>query len=147
VETISRLEPWWVTGLVDGEGTFTYSRTNNSVALYFGLKLTAADSEIVHRVADYFRVGRIYEVKARAPTGNGGATKSATYYRVQRHDELPIITEHFDTYPLQSKKRDAYKIWRAMVDIKREFRGRNREVLQELCLALSAAQPRNQSWR
>jgi hypothetical protein len=147
METVSRLDPWWVTGLIDGEGTFTFSRHNNSVSLYFGLKLTAADSEIVHRVAEFFGVGRIYEVKARAPKGNGGATKTATYYRVQRHDELPIVTNHFDTYPLQSKKREAYKIWRGMVEIKREFRGRNAEALKELCLVLSAAQPRNQSWR
>ena len=58
-----------------------------------------------------------------------------------------MVTEHFDRYPLQSQKREAYKIWRGMVDIKRLFRGRNKEALNELALALSAVQPRNQSWR
>src|SRR6266540_3811771 len=33
------LNPWYVTGLVEGEGTFTYSRSGSHLALYFAVKL------------------------------------------------------------------------------------------------------------
>jgi len=117
------------------------------MAVVFAIKLTGADRPIVERVQQFFGVGRIYQVAARSPTSNSGATKTAAYYRVNRHDELPRITEHFDAYPLQSSKANSFKIWRAMVTLKREFRGRNKEALEELALALSASQPRNQSVR
>lgn len=149
METISErpLNPWWITGLVDGEGTFTFNRNGRQMAIVFAVKLTGVDRPIVERIQEYFGVGRLYRVAARAPTENAGATKTAAYYRVNRHDELPRIVEHFDTYPLQSYKANSYKIWKAMVTLKREFRGRNHAALAELALALSASQPRNQSWR
>lgn len=146
--TISEaLDPWWVTGLVDGEGTFTFNRNGRQMAIVFAIKLTGVDRPIVERIQEFFGVGRLYRVAARVPTENSGATKSAAYYRVNRHDELPRIVEHFDAYPLQSYKANSFKIWKGMVTIKRDFRGRNHAALEELALALSASQPRNQSWR
>ncbi|MBA3451565.1 MAG: hypothetical protein H0T42_00545 [Deltaproteobacteria bacterium] len=132
---------------MDGEGSFTYNRNGAQLAVIFALRLTAIDRPIVERVQDFFGVGKIYTAKARFPTANRGATKTSAYFRVLRHDELPRIVEHFDSYPLQSYKANSFKIWRGMVAIKREFRVRNREALEELALALSASQPRNQSWR
>src|SRR3954454_4331406 len=49
METFSRgtspapLDPWYVTGFVEGEGAFTYSRSGKQLALYFGLKLSRDD--------------------------------------------------------------------------------------------------------
>lgn len=148
METFSRgtIDPWWVTGFCDGEASFTFSRSNANVALYFAVKLTATDTPILVRLQEYFGVGKIYNVKARAPSGKGGATKTASLYRVTKHDELPYVTRHFDAYPLQTQKTAAYKIWRAMVDIKTTYRGREGEVLKELAYRLSDVQARNQSW-
>lgn len=147
METVSTLDPWWVTGFCDGEASFTFSRSSAQVALYFAVKLIASDRPVLERLQDYFRCGKIYRVAPASARANSGFSKTALLFRVTRHDELPMVTEHFDRYPLQSQKREAYKIWRGMVDIKRLFRGRNKEALNELALALSAVQPRNQSWR
>ncbi|MBA3459508.1 MAG: hypothetical protein H0T46_06080 [Deltaproteobacteria bacterium] len=149
METFSRgtLDPWWVTGFCDGEASFTFSRSNANVSLYFAVKLTATDEPILLRLQDYFGVGKIYNVRARAPTERAGATKTASLYRVTKHDELPLVTRHFDAYPLQTEKAGAYKIWRAMVEIKATYRGRDGEALKELAYSLSAAQARNRSWR
>jgi hypothetical protein len=150
VETLSagNIDPWWVTGFCDGEASFTYSRSSRQIALYFAVKLIASDRPVLERLQAYFGCGSLYHV---APTParnhNSGFSKTATLFRVTRHDDLPRVTDHFDQYPLQSQKLQAYKIWKGMVEIKRLFRGRNREALQELALALSAIQPRNQSWR
>ncbi len=149
METFSRgtLDPWWVTGFCDGECSFTFSRSNSNVSLYFAVKLTATDRPLLVRLQDFFGVGKIYEVKARAPTGKGGATKTASLFRVTRHDELPAVTNHFDRYPIQGEKAAAYRIWRAMVEIKTTFRGREGEALKELAYTLSALQARSRTWR
>src|SRR5688572_5929773 len=99
------LDPWYVTGLAEGEGTFTFSRSGPHLALYFGLKLTGADRKVLQGIQDYFKVGSLYAVKARAPSSvRQGFTKSATYFRVTRLDELPQVISHFTRYPMHGCK-------------------------------------------
>ena len=148
VETFScgTLDPHWVTGFTDGEGTFTYSRSGRQMALYFALKLSAVDGPTLEEIQTYFGgIGRIYDVKS--PRDNSGATKSAKYYRVSHRDELAVIVDHFDRYPLRTRKRDSYEIWRMMVLLKRKFRAPDREQLDELATKLSSLSVRNQPWR
>jgi hypothetical protein len=153
VETFSRgtLDPWYITGFADGEGSFTFSRSGNQIAIYFAIKLVATDEPLLEAVRAFFGVGKIYRVKARSPSqgaGNGGATKTASMYRVTRHDELPRVMAHFDEYPLQGEKRFGYAVWREMVVLKKLFRhGANREMLDDLAIKLSSLAPRNQPWR
>ena len=148
MESLRALDPWYVTGFTDGEGSFTFSRSSAQMALYFSIKLVATELPLLESIQRFFGVGTIYAVKARAPIAAGaGAAKSASLYRVTRHDELDRVTDHFNEYPLRGKKAESYKIWRAMVALKRDFRGRNKADLEELALALSATQPRNQPWR
>jgi len=145
VETFSRgtLDPHYVTGFTDGEGTFTYSRSGQQLALYFAIKLTALDEPILQEIQTYFGgAGRIYDVKARAPS-----TKSAKYFRISHRDELPVVLDHFDRYPLRTNKREGYEVWRLMVLLKRKFRNPDREMLDQLAMQLSALSPRNQPWR
>jgi hypothetical protein len=150
VETFSRetLDPHYVTGFTDGEGAFTYSRSGNQLALYYALKLTATDLPILEEIQMFFGgIGRIYDVKARAPGPRSGATKSAKYYRVSHRDELAVIVDHFDRYPLRTTKRSVYEVWRLMVLLKRKFRQPDRNMLDQLAAQLSSLSPRNQPWR
>lgn len=153
METFSRgtLDPWYVTGFADGEGSFTFSRSGKQIAVYFAVKLVATDEPLLKSLQDFFGVGKIYSVRARSPSqgaGMGGATKTASMYRVTRHDELPQVVAHFDRYPLQGEKRFAYAIWREMAVLKTMFRkGADREVLDDLALKLSSLARRNQVWR
>lgn len=99
-------------------------------------------------IQDYFGgIGRIYDVQARAPGPRSGATKSAKYYRVSRRDELVFVVDHFDRYPLRTRKRDCYEVWRQMVLLKQKFRDPDREALDALATQLSALTVRNQPWR
>lgn len=138
MESVSRdLDPWYVTGFSDGEGSFTYSRSSKQIALYFAIKLTASDRPLLVAIQEFFGVGKIY-----------GATKSASMYRVTRHDELPRITDHFDAYPLHGEKRRSYEVWREMVACKRLFRNvANADLLHDLAEKLSSLAPRNQPGR
>ncbi len=125
METVSRetaqLDPWYVTGLIDGIGTFTYSRSGRQLAVYFGVK---ASTRALDELRDFFGVGAIYNVRG------------SDYYRVQRRDELPTIVDHFDRYVLRAK-REAFEVWRQMVTAKQEFRQPDRDRLEQLAVELS----------
>ena len=134
-----------MTGFVEGEGAFTFSRSGRQLALYFAVKLTGADRGILEALQHYFSgAGAIYDVVARAaPTPSSGHTKAAVYYRICRRDELDRVVEHFDRHPLRGTKAASYAIWRQMVILKRQFRKPPREELEQLSAQLSAASPRN----
>jgi hypothetical protein len=143
------LDPWYLTGFVEGEGAFTFSRNGKQLALYFAIKLTAQDSLLLEDIQSFFGgIGRIYSVVARAaPTPGSGHTKAARLYRVCRRDELPRIIEHFDRYPLRGTKAGSYAIWREMVVLKLEsFRRPDREQMESLAARLSAASIRNRTF-
>lgn len=135
VETVSRetqLDPWYVTGLIDGIGSFTYSRSGRQLAVYFAVKVGAkASAELDptgHHLLDdlkgFFAGGAIY------------TSATSSYFRVQRRDELAAVVDHFDRFPLRAKRR-IYEVWREMVLVKRAFRKPDRERLDVLAHELS----------
>jgi len=145
---LPELNPWYVTGLVEGEGCFTYSRGPRSrMALYFAVKLVRADDELLRCLQAFFGgIGTLYRVRPRAPTPRAGYTKAASYYRVCRRDQLQRIVEHFDAYPLRGTKAASYAIWRLMVLLKVEFPKTSHDHLDLFAKRLSAASPRHGIW-
>ena len=81
-----------MTGFVEAEGAFTFSRSGRSVALYFAIKLTAKDKPVLTALRSFFgEIGSVYPL-------NGGAS---AYLRVCRLEELERVVEHFEAYPLR----------------------------------------------
>ncbi|MFH0940774.1 MAG: LAGLIDADG family homing endonuclease [Candidatus Omnitrophota bacterium] len=123
------LDPWYVTGFCDGEAAFTFSRTvaNNvtvNVTAVFSVRQRRDNEQIVKNLQIFFGgVGTIYIGKETLPTKNSGHTQESSYYKVSRVDELKKILEHFDKYPLQSKKREVYAVWKDLVDYKDKYYG------------------------
>ena len=143
----ARLDPWYVTGFCDGEGTFTFSRRTRGLALYFGIKLTEKDRPVLEAIQAFFGgIGKIYyHRRPPIPPPNAGFSKPAAYFRVTRIAELQRVVEHFDEYPPQGCKRESYRIWREMVVLKTGgFGAPPWEELDRLAVKLSAASPRNQ---
>ena len=142
------LNPWYITGLCDGEAAFTFSRTGfKSLSLYFAIKLTRSDKGYLGTIRDYFGTGKIYYVKPLSAKENAGWTKSAAYYRVSKLSELEKIINHFDKYPLQSQKVESYRIWRKIFFLKKSgFRKPDYIKINELIKQLSESSPRNQPW-
>lgn len=134
------LTPWYITGFCDGEAAFTYSRGGGTFGLYFAIKQREDNQQIIEEIQRYFNyIGNIYKEKEAAPTKNSGFTNPSVYYRVTRIDELRRIVEHFDKYPLQSKKKQqVYNIWRQMVMHKLEnYRDIDYNTLRALAEKLS----------
>ena len=137
-----KLDPWYVTGLADGIGGFTYSRSDNTIAPYFALKVGAIDLSILQAIQSFFGgVGRIYEIKpARGDAWT--ANHSLAYFRVTRATELLAVVDHFDRYPLIGARAAGYGIWRNMVSLKQRFRKPDLHKFEQLAVALSALSPR-----
>ena len=126
---VNTLNPWYVTGFCDGEAAFTFSRTvsNNltvNVTALFSVRQRRDNEQIVKNLQLFFGgIGTIYIGKEALPTKNSGHTKESAYYRVSKVDELKKILEHFDSYPLQSKKCEVYAVWKELVDYKDRYYG------------------------
>jgi LAGLIDADG endonuclease len=145
METFSRgtFEPWWVTGFVDGVGSFTFSRSGRQIGLYFAVRLAEADRAVLEKLQQFFGgIGKIYKVSGTPRPGS--ESKIASYFRVTRLEDLKRVVDHFDRYPLQTAKHASYEIWREMVILKQAFRKPDRKQLNVLAAQLSAASTRNQ---
>ncbi|MBU4346086.1 MAG: LAGLIDADG family homing endonuclease [Candidatus Omnitrophica bacterium] len=144
------LTSWYVTGFCDGEAAFTYSRDGGSFAVYFSIKQREDNRQIIDEIQEYFGyIGNIYRVKEALPTKNSGFTKPSVYYRVNRIDDLKIVIDHFDKYPLQSKKKlEAYKVWREMVMYKSEnYRDIDYNELRPLAERLSSLNMQSRAFK
>ena len=96
-----QLNPNYVTGFVDGEGCFHITiaerisnKTGYSVNLSFSIGLHSKDTDILRTIQAYFGGIGILSV-----------TGSTVLWRVLSVKELMVIINHFDQYPLITKKR------------------------------------------
>ena len=138
---MASLDPWYVTGFCDGEAAFTYSRSGGTFCVSFSIKQRDDNRQIVDDIWEFFKyIGNIYNCKGLVPTKNGGNTKPSVIHKINRVSELLIIVDHFDRYPLQSKKKyEAYKVWREMVMYKSDnYRKVDYNVMRTLAEKLSS---------
>lgn len=134
------LSPWFVTGLADGLGVFTYSRTEAQLTIVFALRLPAADGPLLAAVREHLgNVGKIYTGARSAPGGEIDRPAPSHCLRVTRPPDLLRVVAHFDRFPLQSGNRGLYRLWREMVLLRAAHHGRRAPAaLCELAEGLSA---------
>ena len=79
METFSRetldggARPWYVTGFVEGEGTFTYSRNGKPAVALLRHQAGEADEPILEAIRDFFGgIGSIYYVQPRGSEAGEG---------------------------------------------------------------------------
>ena len=134
-----RLAPWFVTGLLEGEGTFTYSRSGRQLLVVFMLRRPAADAALLERLRRFFGgIGKLYRIPARTATARTPSTTCC--WKVTRPAELLRLLDHLDRFPFRGEKRKTYAIWREMVAIRAAYhRSPPPRELQDLAAALSAA--------
>lgn len=103
------INPWFVTGFSDAEGCFTLSviKSNESkigwrVFRSFAINIHKKDKALLEQIQSYFG-------------GAGSITKQTsetTQYRVQSIKKLTVILNHFDKYPLITRKWADYKLFK-----------------------------------
>lgn len=117
---------WWVTGLADGESSFTiqvYRKSANhswTVRFCWVMALRSDDAGTLTKV-QAVTGGALSETRNK-----GGNPK--TVLQVFRHEDLERLIDHFTKYPLQSKKARDFQVWarafREWVDSPRVVRGK-----------------------
>jgi hypothetical protein len=102
-----RLDPWFVTGLAEGEGCFCISfairprlRVGLEARPSFSLSLNERDRELLEDLQAFFECGWIRESRS-----------DRTFkYEVRSAPELiDRIVPHFETYPLRGAKRRSFE--------------------------------------
>ena len=94
------LNPWWVTGFVGAEGSFSMSIFKYKTAAACGwtvepcfiITLHVRDLELLNAIKNFFSVGSVSVVGKDAR------------FRVRSRSELQVIINHFNKYPLQTTK-------------------------------------------
>ena len=100
--------PWFWTGFTDAEGCFTISLTKDSkystgwrVKLVFSLGSNRRDKALLEKLYAYFGVGNIYE-----------QTTDLVRYHVTSLKDLTVIITHLDKFPLISKKKADFELFK-----------------------------------
>lgn len=121
---INKINPWYITGFADGEGSFTYSisqgRINKDgtqtwiVTTTFALVavLNPANKLQFEQIREFFGVGRI---KIQNERGNRNAT---IYFIAESLSDCLIIRDHFEKYPLLTTKFVHFMVWSQVLDLK-----------------------------
>ena len=105
------LNPWFVSGFVDGDGSFSVSITKKKSGIgwkiqpIFTIGLDPKDLDLLVQIKVFFKTGKIYTSKRGIVYYTVGSTK----------DIIKYILPHFDKYPLISFKLKDYLVFRQIV--------------------------------
>lgn len=107
------IDPWFITGFTDAEGCFLVgvyrnkeSKTGWTIRLFFQINLHEKDKVLLEQIKLYFKVGNISKFGTQS-----------IQYRVQAINDLQVIINHFDKFPLLTQKLGDYLLWKQAFDI------------------------------
>jgi hypothetical protein len=133
------IDPNYITGFVDGEGSFSISITPRNfkdvkweIRPSFSISQRKRDRGILYKIKDYFGCGIIRPNR-----------KDNTYkYEVRSLQDLKnIIIPHFQKYPLQTTKRIDFEIFTKVIQIMEERRHLTKDGLKEIIELLQKLPP------
>jgi len=114
-----KLNPWYVSGFIDGEGSFSVSigkhrtlRRGYEVRPEFEIELRKDDQEILERIAVTIGSGRIYDLSYE----RYGWYPHAKFKITSTKDMRDYLFPFLDKYPLQAKKAKVYVLFRQIVE-------------------------------
>ena len=109
----------WFCGFTDGEGCFSVGNTaacsgGLGVNIQFRIGLRVDDKKILEECRD--ALGGIGKISTYQQARNGDYDRPPmTHWRVSNAKELLVIVDFFEKYPLRSKKKNDYAIWKLAV--------------------------------
>ncbi len=116
INKMENLNPFWTSGFVTGEGSFTYftktrinsvGKTIKDYYLVFEVSQKTKDLHILNLINAYFKIGNIYT-----------DTKGMSRYRLRvQNQRINTLIPHFNNYPLVGYKALQYLVWIKIVNI------------------------------
>lgn len=104
----SKLNPSYVSGFVDGEGSFILTIIKDNkyklgwrVVCRFIISLNKKDLSLLNNIKEFFGIGNVFLM-----------AKDSAQYRIESLKGLDLIINHFDKYPLITKKQADYKLFK-----------------------------------
>jgi len=117
--SLSSISPYYVTGLSDAESSFHVSiiksqiyKIGFKVIAVYTIQLHIKDIELLNKLKSFFGIGSITIKKDKQ-----GNPLSAVYSVQSLKDLSNVIVPHFDKYPLLSKKRADYLLFKNIVNL------------------------------
>jgi hypothetical protein len=109
------INPWWLTGFIDGDGSFSASikyKNLNRMSFQPSLSISQHKNNIIlfENIKKYFNCGNVYNKKA-----SNGFYDHIQYAVSSTKDIRKEIITHFEKYPLMSYKKNVYKIWNELI--------------------------------
>ena len=108
-----KLNPYFITGFSDGEGSFVIIIRRNSkfkigwrIEARFQIGLHPRDQAILELIQSYFGLGMISKLD-----------ETSVEYRVTRLQDLIKIIDHFNKYSLITQKRADFILWKEVVEL------------------------------
>jgi hypothetical protein len=105
---ISSINPWFITGFTDAEGSFMISITQNEksklkwrVIPSFAIHIHNKDISLLNQIQKFLGVGNVRK--------NSNTT---ALFRVDNFKEIQVIINHFDRFPLLSVKASDYILFK-----------------------------------
>jgi len=108
----TNLNPWFLTGFIDGEGCFRIALTKIKreigwrVQLFFQINLHSKDRALLESIKNFLDVGQIQV-----------SGKNLIQYRIQTLDEITVFLKHLDKYPLITKKKADYLLFKEVYEL------------------------------
>ena len=122
------INPWFITGFADAEGCFSIGLAKRkdlkigwSVQLAFTISLSKKDKALLEIIQNYWGVGKIYK----------DGSKSVNY-KVQSVNELLIIINHYDLYPLITQKLADFELFKQAFYLVEEKKHLTKDGLQKI---------------
>ena len=118
------IEPEWIQGFIDGEGSFQceinfYNKTKLHPLINFSLQIKQSnhDVAILYAIRTFFHSGYLkpkYDIRNVISTMNAVRNTTALWIR-----NIEILCNFFDLYPLYTIKRLDYLDWRRLINLKK----------------------------
>jgi len=113
INSVSAVNPWFLTGFADGEASFIiYIQKTNKTKLGWGtwvafeININNEDMAILKDIKSYLGVGKI----------NQKSNGTCVYY-IRALNEISVLIDHFDKYPLITKKYADYLLFKSAYEI------------------------------
>jgi len=124
----SKINPWFLTGFTDAEGCFSIKIQKNAklkttwrVRPSFSITLHIKDLLLLKSIRNSLGVGNISK-----------SGEKALIYAVDSIKDIPIIINHFDKYPLVTKKLSDYLIFKQCFEMIKQDKHLTKKGLLEI---------------
>lgn len=129
-----KLTPWQVTGLTDGEGSFTYSITKTGltrfkISLEFKVTQKTHSEGILYELKDYFGCGNVVI--------DNRTTDTKKYHVTSLQSILTNVIPHFDLYPCITSKELNYRDWKKIANMMNKKEHLNNEGVEQILSIVS----------